>query len=440
MIITRFAPSPTGIMHLGNARTALFSWLFARHNNGKFLLRIEDTDKARSTPENMEIIKNSLNWLGINWDDEIVYQSKRAERHIEIANKLLAEGKAYYCYTSQEELAEIRDKKQKFISKWRDSDETPPECVKPVVRFKTHQNGEVSINDNVQGKVTFACEQLEDMVLLRADGSPTFIIAVVTDDNDMGINHIIRGDDHLTNALKHKLICEALGWNVPEFSHVPMIHGQDGGKLSKRHGAVGVGEYIEMGILPEAMRNYLLRLGWSHGNDEIISTKQAIDWFNLNSIGKSPAKFDINKLISLNSHYIKEKDNSELADLICNDIPEKTRIIKGMDSLKQRANTIKELAESALFYIKRPEPDEKASKILAESVETIKEIAVILEKVIDWNEENIKSAIKEFANDKELKLGKVAQPIRALLTGSTTSPSVFEIMEILGKEESLKRL
>lgn len=441
MITTRFAPSPTGIMHLGNARTALFSWLFARHNNGKFLLRIEDTDRERSTEENIAVIKNSLNWLGINWDDEIVYQSQREGRHREVVNQLLEQGKAYYCYTSQEELAEIREKKIPFTSKWRDSNETPPEGIKPVVRFKTPREGEVSIDDKVQGKYSFACEQLEDMVLLRSDGSPTFIIAVVTDDHDMGVTHIIRGNDHQTNGLKHKLICEALGWEVPEFAHVPMIHGPDGGKLSKRHGAVGVSEYMEMGILPEAMRNYLLRLGWSHGNDEIISTKQAIDWFNLEAVGKSPAKFDIDKLISLNSHYIKEKSNEELADLILRyDIPEKQRIIKGMESLKQRANTLKELEAGAGFYIERPEFDEKALKIIEESSGVINKIAELLEGVDDWTEDNIKLAVKDFAQEENLKLGKVAQPIRAALTGSTVSPSVFEIMEILGKEETLKRM
>ena len=385
-VITRFAPSPTGFLHIGGARTALFNWLFARHNGGKFLLRIEDTDRKRSTEEAIEAIFEGMKWLGLNWDDDVIFQFSNAERHAQMAKKLIDEGKAYYCYASKEELDEMRKKQRadgkttRYDGRWRDRDASEaPEGVAPVVRLKAEQDGETTIKDMVQGEVCVANNQLDDMILLRADGTPTYMLSVVVDDHDMNISHVIRGDDHLTNTFRQIQLYKALGWDTPEFAHIPLIHGADGAKLSKRHGALGAEAYRDMGFLPEAMRNYLLKLGWGHGDDEIISTKQAIEWFDVSGIGKSASRFDMTKLTNLNGVYIRESDNDKLVELIVPRIEKKLEIsidengkshlLKGMNALKERAKTIIELAESAEFYVaKRPlEMNAKALKLLNEN-------------------------------------------------------------------------
>lgn len=446
----RFAPSPTGYLHLGGARTALFNWLYARHHKGKFLLRIEDTDLERSTQENTDLIFNALKWLGIDWDEEPTIQSQRSQRHAEIAQELLAKGYAYRCFCTSEELEEMRASalargcQPRYNNYWRERDiKEAPAGVPYVIRFKTPQPGNVVINDLVQGQVTVDSEVLEDFVILRQDGTPTYMLAVVVDDHDMGITHIIRGDDHLTNAFKQKLVYEAMGWTVPTFAHIPLIHGADGAKLSKRHGAVGVDAYQDMGILPEAMCNYLLRLGWSHGNAEIISKEQAIEWFDVDHIGRSPARFDKEKLLFLNAHYLREADNAWLADQICepddSDVV-RTRFIAGMNNLKQRAKTLVELRHNAAFYRKLPAELSETAKTVIIDHTLIADFKAVLEKQSDFTEVAIHAAAKDFAAEKGMKLVDLAQPLRVLLTGHTVSPSVFEIMAILGKEETFKRL
>ncbi len=449
-IITRFAPSPTGMLHIGSARTALFNWLYARHTGGKFLLRIEDTDKARSTQPAIDAIITSMKWLGLDWDDEIVYQSHRAERHAEVALQLLADGKAYHCYETPEELLQKREaakaegKVYKYDRKWRDAKEKPPAGVKPSIRVKAPLEGETIIRDQVQGTVTIKNSELDDMVLLRSDGTPTYMLAVVVDDHDMAVTHIIRGDDHLTNSARQMIIYEAMGWQLPIFAHIPLIHGPDGAKLSKRHGALGVQEYEKMGYLPEALCNYLLKLGWSHGDDEIISQDQAIKWFDLSGINKAPARLDFDKMKNLNGHYIREADDERLVEMIvpilnkkCGEISPavKEKLKKAMHSLKERAKTILELAESAEFYVMRPAVDEKMED------EKIKGILPILEKITNWTHKEIEVKIKEFLTANNLKPGAVFPGLRTMLTGSHSSAGgIFEIMEILGREESLKRL
>lgn len=458
MVRVRFAPSPTGYLHIGGARTALFNWLFARHHDGKFLLRIEDTDRERSTPEAVDAIIESIHWLGLNWDEEPVFQFARANRHAEIAHKLLREGKAYYCYCSPEELEQMREEAKaknlppRYNGYWRDRDpSTAPANVKPVIRFKAPQEGETTINDHVQGDVTLKNDQLDDMVLLRADGTPTYMLSVVVDDHDMEITHIIRGDDHLTNAFRQYHLYQACGWACPDFAHIPLIHGPDGSKLSKRHGALGAHEYKAMGYLPEAMRNYLLRLGWSHGDDEIISTEQAIEWFNLESIGRSPARLDFMKLAHTNAHYIKIADDERLYYLIEQMLIENTglkphetlkhRVIKGMLGLKERAKTLLELAEGAQFYWKITELDEKAKALITpEAKQHIQMVRNALEQLQDFTHDAIAEAIKTTAEKLDIKLGALAQPLRVVITGRTVSPSLFEVIEVLGKEETLNRL
>lgn len=451
-IITRFAPSPTGFLHIGGARTALFNWLYARRHHGKFLLRIEDTDRTRSTQAAIDAIHDAMHWLGMEPDGEVFYQFARAERHAEVALEMLKRGKAYYCYTSPEELSALRDKATaektsfRFESPWRDADPaTAPKDIKPVVRLKAPRSGTTTIQDQVQGSVTIPADQLEDTVLLRSDGTPTYMLAVVVDDHDMGVTHIIRGDDHLTNAFKQKLIYEAMEWQVPSMSHIPMIHGPDGAKLSKRHGALGVEAYREMGYLPEAIRNYLLRLGWSHGDDEIISTEQAIEWFNLESIGQSPSRFDFNKLESINGHYIRQASPDRLVALIVPMLEKQLggklsethimRLLKGMNGLRERAKTLNELAANATFYVKwsATAQEESAQK-------TLHEMAARLQAQTDWHHDPLMELAKAYAAETGQKLGAVMQPLRIALTGSTTSPSVFEIFEVLGKEETLARL
>jgi glutamyl-tRNA synthetase len=458
-VVTRFAPSPTGYLHIGGARTALFNWLYARHTGGKFLLRIEDTDRARSTQDAVDKIFAGLQWLGLDWDEEPVHQFARAERHAEVARQLLAEGKAYYCYSSQEELDEMRAAQRaagqtvRYDGRWRDRDASEaPEGVPPVVRLKMPQEGETLIADQVQGDVTVANSQLDDMVLLRADGTPTYMLSVVVDDHDMGITHVIRGDDHLTNSFRQLQLYKAMGWDTPTFAHIPLIHGQDGAKLSKRHGALGVEAYRDMGVLPEAMRNYLLRLGWGHGDDEIIPTKQAIDWFDITDVGRSPSRMDMDKLFNLNGHYLREADDERLVTLVADFIVEKhgltvdqrgaELLAQAMKDLKPRAKTLVDMAEGAAFLVRpRPLPvDAKAEKILATGGRDL--LAEVLPSLdtVEWTTSALEAWARDTAEARELKLGKVAQPIRAALSGSTVSPPIFEVMEILGRDESLARI
>ena len=453
----RFAPSPTGYLHIGSARTALFNYLFAKHCGGKYLLRIEDTDRERSTPEAVDAIFSSLDWLGIKADDEPIFQFERASRHAEVAHQLLSDGKAYHCYCSPEELQTMRDEAAakklppRYNGMWRDRDPSmAPAGVKPVIRFKSPQQDSLTIQDKVQGPVTVQNNQLDDMVLLRADGTPTYMLSVVVDDHDMGITHIIRGDDHLTNAFRQHHIYTAMGWNVPEFAHIPLIHGADGAKLSKRHGATSADMYKDLGFLPEAMKNYLLRLGWGHGDDEIISEAQAIEWFSLEGIGRSPARFDMAKLHNLNGHYIRLADDARLVDLIKPLIEkqitrsisanEESHISKGMAGLKERAKTTVELAESAIIYIMPLPHDEKATALL--TPENITHLKNLLPKLqaCDFTHDVLETVLRSAAEEFSIKLGQLAAPLRVAITGKSVSPSLFEVMSILGKQESLKRI
>lgn len=459
-VVTRFAPSPTGFLHLGGAHTALFNWLYARHHGGKFLLRIEDTDRARSTDEAVEAILDGLRWLGLDWDGEAVSQFSRVERHAEVAYRLVEAGTAYRCYCTPEELTAMREEAQakglpsRYDGRWRDRDPSEaPAGVKPTIRLKAPRTGETVIDDLIQGTVRVANDQMDDMVLLRADGTPTYMLAVVVDDHDMEVTHALRGDDHLTNAFRQTQIYNALGWEPPVFAHMPLIHGPDGKKLSKRHGAVAIGSYDDLGFLPEAMRNYLLRLGWGHGDDEIISTEQAIEWFDFKDVVRSPARFDVAKLTNLNGHYIRQAENKWLTDLVLPRLREKldpeidkdaeARILAGMSGLKERAKTLVELAESAAFYArKRPLAlNDKAAKLLDEDARKIlAQLRQAFAAVSDWNAETLETLTRELAEREQIKLGKVAQPIRAALTGSTVSPPVFAVMEVLGSSETLGRL
>ncbi len=458
-VVTRFAPSPTGYLHIGGARTALFNYLYAKHTGGKFLLRVEDTDRARSTQGAIDAILEGLKWIGLPWDDEVVFQTSRADKHRAAVDRLLAAGKAYYCYCTPEELTAMReDQKARGLSvrydgRWRDRDakDFPPD-IKPSVRFKAPQDGETVIEDLVQGPVTVSNAQLDDMVLLRSDGSPTYMLSVVVDDIDMGITHIIRGDDHLNNAFRQIQLIHALGGETPVYAHIPLIHGADGAKMSKRHGALGVEAYRDMGFLPEALRNYLLRLGWGHGDDEIISDSQAIEWFDIKDVGRAPSRFDVDKLTNLNGHYIRETTDKRLTELTIPLLEKKlgkslnaeevARFTGGLPGLKTRAKTINDLSESALFYVHpRPLPmDDKARKVLADDGGEILQAATeALDKAADWTADGLDAWARDFADQTGLKLGKVAQPLRAALCGSTISPSIFEVMEVLGKEESLAR-
>jgi glutamyl-tRNA synthetase len=459
-VVVRFAPSPTGFLHIGGARTALFNWLYARNQGGKFLLRIEDTDRERSTKEAIDAILDGLEWLGLEWDDHEYYQFSRAKRHKEVAESLVKAGKAYYCYASKEELEVMREMATaakmpfRYDGRWRDRPASDaPKGIKPVIRLKAPTEGETVLEDKVQGRVVVPNKDLDDMVLLRSDGTPTYMLAAVVDDHDMGITHVIRGDDHLTNASRQILLFQAMNWDVPVFAHIPLIHGPDGAKLSKRHGALGVDAYRDMGYLPEAMRNYLLRLGWSHGDDEIINTEQAVKWFNLESIGRSPSRFDFKKLESLNSHYIRECDDQRLMSNI-KPILEKhvgkllsvealSRISKLMGEFKSRAKTLPELAESLLFlvYDKPLRYQEKAHEILKnDGVLLLKKIIDELERVENFEHDNLEIVFKAYCEKNGLKLGAVMGVLRAAITGSTMSPSMFHLIAVLGKEETFKRL
>ena len=457
-IVTRFAPSPTGFLHIGGARTALFNWLYSRRHNGVFRLRIEDTDRQRSTKEAIDAIVEGLQWLGLNWDDEIVYQFARAERHAEVAKQLLAQGRAYHCYASPEELEEMRETQRaagkpiRYDGRWRDrppSDRRPN--VPPVIRIKGPQSGETIIHDQVQGDVRFSNEVLDDFILLRSDGTPTYMLSVVVDDFDMGVTHIIRGDDHLTNAARQRQIIDAMGWPAPTYAHLPLLHGEDGQKLSKRHGALGIHEYKDLGYLPDAMRNYLLRLGWSHGDDETISTAQAIAWFNLESVGRSPARIDFKKLDNLNGHYMRQASDEALADAtipllrarghaIDGDV--RAKLIAAMPGLKERAKTLVELADGAYFLLAtRPLAlDDKAQKLLTPEARAILKRLLQVFQEAPWEAPALDAAARNFAEHNGLKLGSVAQPLRAALTGRSTSPGIFDVLAVLGRAESLARI
>lgn len=461
-IITRFAPSPTGYLHIGGGRTALFNWLFSKHYKGTFLLRIEDTDRHRSTKDAVDAILDGLKWLGLDWDGEPVFQFARMNRHAEVAHELVAQGKAYYCYCTPDELEIMRQeqiaagKHAKYDGRWRDRDpKEAPAGVKPAIRIKApaNRNDDMLVSDAVQGDVRVPYTQLDDMIILRSDGTPTYMLSVVVDDHDMGITHVIRGDDHLTNTFRQRMIYDAMGWNVPLFAHIPLIHGPDGAKLSKRHGAVGIGAYREMGYLPEAMRNYLLRLGWGHGDTDIVSTEEATDLFTLDGIGQSPSRMDFAKLAHVNAHYMRECDDDRLISLTLPFIVQKLgrpvdnvglqRLKAGLRDLKERAQTMIELADVSMLYVRhRPMPlDENATKTLdATARSLLKDVRSTLANISMFTAVNIEQALKEFAAQKDLKLGKVAMPLRAAITGTTNSPSIFHVAEILGKDETLARL
>jgi len=453
-IVTRFAPSPTGFLHIGGARTALFNWLFARHHGGKFLLRIEDTDKARSTKEAIDAILDGMRWLGLDWDGHEYYQSQFWSRHAEIAYKMLDRGHAYRCYMTQEELAAEREKAQaerrpfRIHSPWRDRTDGNPDAPF-VIRLKAPQEGETVIEDRVQGRVAVQNVEIDDFVLLRSDGSPTYMLAVVVDDHDMGVTHVIRGDDHLNNAFRQLAIIRAMGWPEPIYAHVPLIHGPDGAKLSKRHGALGVDAYRdELGLLPEAVSNYLLRLGWGHGDDEIISREQALEWFDLDHVGKSPSRFDFKKLENLNGHYMREADDSRLAQLVAPRLgaltsDQRELLVQAMPELKSRAQTLIQLADAARFlFDKRPlDIDDSAKALLtSEARQLLKASHGALAGLANWDHDTLEACIREVAESEGVKLGKLAQPLRAALTGRSTSPGIFDVLALLGQGESLNRI
>ena len=469
--VTRFAPSPTGMLHIGGARTALFNYLLAKHHNGTFCLRIEDTDKARSTLENRDAIINSLRWLDINWDGDIIFQSKRINRHKEIAMELLKAGKAYYCFTAQEEINQMREKaiqeKKHFIfhSPWRDTrPENYPKDVKPVIRLKTTSVGQTIVKDLLQGDVVTENDHLDDMILLRADGTPTYMLAVVVDDHDMGVTHIIRGDDHLNNAARQQLIYYALDWQIPQMVHIPLIHSEDGIKLSKRTNAMSIKEYCDMGYLPHGLCNYLLRLGWSHGDDEFITRKQAIELFDINGLSKSPARLDLKKMNHVNAHYLRQMEGRDLLEKIMslsakrnnsdndaayqNDMSflsaeSRQNILKGMDSIKARSELIRDACDLAMLYqidIPIIVPDELLQKLDANDRIIVDAVVQKLQNTENITEDNIKTICKEIADEHNIQLGAIMKPIRILMTGQEKSPSIFELIAIIGKKASLERL
>jgi glutamyl-tRNA synthetase len=449
-------------MHIGTGYIALYNWLFAKKHNGKFHIRIEDTDRARHSEEAVLAILNGMKWLEFDWDGDVISQFEQRNRHVEVANMLLEKGMAYKCYCSAEELQEMREKAKKegrssfYDRRWRDKEEKDaPKDIDPVVRIKAPLEGESIIKDHVQGEVKVKNETLDDFIILRSDQTPTYMLSVVVDDHDMGITHVIRGDDHLNNAFRQNIIYEAMGWNVPTYAHVPLIHGPDGSKLSKRHGSTSVEEYKDMGYLPEAMRNYLLRLGWSHGDDEIISTKQAIEWFDLDHIGKAPARFDFAKLDNLNTHYISEAKDSDLIDKIAPILLERhdlsiennetalKRLNEGMEELKGRAKNLLQLAQESSFYCKEVpfEFDEKAYNQITSNMDILEFLLTAFNEVDELTSELVENICKEIAEThREGKLGKVAMPLRAALTGTTVSPSIFNAASILGHKEVIDRL
>ncbi|MFG1419634.1 glutamate--tRNA ligase [Xanthobacter sp. V0B-10] len=463
-IVTRFAPSPTGFLHIGGARTALFNWLYAKAKGGRMLLRIEDTDRQRSTKEAIDAILEGLSWLGITWDGDPIYQFARAERHRQAVEDMLAQGNAYRCYASAEELEEMRElarnegRPPRYDGRWRDRD--PSEAPKdraPVIRLKAPREGETVIEDMVQGTVTFPNKDLDDLVLLRSDGTPTYMLAVVVDDHDMGVTNIIRGDDHLTNAARQTQIYRALGWEVPRMAHIPLIHGPDGAKLSKRHGALGVDAYRDMGYLPAALRNYLVRLGWSHGDQEVFSTEEMVRYFDLDKVGRSAARFDFQKLESLNGQYMRASSEAELlaaVEALVPHLPDAARrlarmtperraqLAAAMPGLKERAKTLVELLDNAEFiFAERPLPmEEKAGALLTEEGRAHLGRLVPLLEAAEWSAAATEAVVRAYAEQAGVKLGAVAQPLRAALTGKTTSPPVFDVLAVLGRDESLARL
>jgi glutamyl-tRNA synthetase len=458
-VVTRFAPSPTGYLHIGGARTALFNYLYAKHTGGNFLLRIEDTDRTRSTQDAINAILEGMKWIGLPWDGEVIFQTSYVDRHRAAVDRLLTAGAAYHCYCTPEELTAMREEQKakglsiRYDGRWRERDpRDAPAGINPSIRFKAPLDGETVIDDLVQGSITVSNAQLDDMILLRSDGTPTYMLSVVVDDIEMGITHIIRGDDHLNNAFRQVQLIHGLGGEAPAYAHIPLIHGSDGTKMSKRHGALGIEAYRDMGFLPEALRNYLLRLGWGHGDDEIISDTQAVKWFDIKDVRRAPSRFDINKLTNLNGHYMREATSEYLVELITpslQDVRGKNlepadiaRLVHGLPGLKTRAKTINELSESALFYVHpRPLPlDDKARKVLSDGGDEIVQVALqALELMSDWTSSNLDAWARSFAEEAGLKLGKVAQPLRVALCGSTVSPPIFEVMEVLGKEESIAR-
>src|SRR5580693_8408675 len=464
-VVTRFAPSPTGFLHIGGARTALFNWLYARGRNGKMLLRIEDTDRERSTQAAIDAILDGLNWLGIGWDGEVVYQFARAARHREVVEQLLATGNAYRCYASPEELKDMREAARRegrsklYDGRWRDRDAgDAPGDVKPAIRLKAPLTGETIIEDQVQGRVVWQNENLDDLVLLRSDGTPTYMLAVVVDDHDMDVSHIIRGDDHLTNAARQTQIYQALGWGVPMMAHIPLIHGPDGAKLSKRHGALGVDAYRAMGYLPVALRNYLARLGWSHADKEFFSTEELIDAFDLGAIGRSPARFDFAKLENVNGHYMRATGDDELFGALIDALPylpggpevaakldeqKRAQLRAAIPGLKERAKTLVELLDGAGFlFATRPlNMDAKAEEILARAGRLhLKNLLPRLTALTEWTAASTEAVVRAYAEEEGAKLGIVAQPLRAALTGRSTSPGIFDVLAVLGREESLGRI
>ncbi|MEP9388090.1 glutamate--tRNA ligase [Mesorhizobium sp. KR9-304] len=465
-VVTRFAPSPTGYLHIGGARTALFNWLYARHTKGTMLLRIEDTDRERSTEAATAAILDGLSWLGLHWEGEPVSQFARGERHREVAEELVRLGKAYYCYASQEELAEMREKARaegrppRYDGRWRDRDASEaPVGVKPVIRIKAPRDGETTVRDRVQGDVKFPNKDLDDFIILRSDGVPTYMHAVVVDDHDMGVTHIIRGDDHLTNAARQQIIYDAMSWDIPVMAHIPLIHGADGAKLSKRHGALGVDAYRAMGYLPAALRNYLARLGWSHGDDEVMNLDDMIRWFEIEDVNKGAARFDFAKLEALNGVHMRKMDDAELLDIFIRTLPylengktiadrlddtRKAQLLAAMPGLKERAKTLVELADGAGFlFAERPLTiDEKAKVLLGDPQREVLRgaLATLRNLQGEWTAASTEAEIRTFAEEKSLKLGAVAQPLRAALTGKTTSPGVFDVLAVLGRHESLERI
>ena len=460
-IVTRFAPSPTGNLHIGSARTALFNWLFAKNTKGKFLLRIEDTDKIRSTKESINKILDGLKWLDINWDDKIVYQSLNQQRHRQVAEDLLEKGLAYKCFCSEDDLKKMREEAKilkkpfRYNRTWRDKDaKDAPKDINPVIRIKAPIEGESIIDDIIQGSITVSNEEMDDFIIMRSDGTPTYMLSVVVDDYDMNVTHIVRGHDHLTNTFRQNIIYKSMGWDAPKTAHIPLIHGSDGSKMSKRHGAIDVEEYKNNGILPDALINYMLRLGWSHGDDEIISLKNAIKWFKLEKIGKSPAKFDNDKLISVNSHYIKELDNNKIIVFLKTYYEKKykikfdkdstERLNLGLEDIKSRSRDLIQLAEMSLFYCSKfpISISKKADKYIKKVDKNIFKDLLEALKVIENNftKQEIEKIIANFLSKKGLKLSDIIQYIRAMITGLDVSPRIYDIMEILGFVEIKKRI
>ncbi|NNM72524.1 glutamate--tRNA ligase [Enterovirga aerilata] len=464
-VVTRFAPSPTGFLHIGGARTALFNWLYARRFGGKMLLRIEDTDRERSTEAAIRAIIDGLSWLGLSWDGEVVYQFARAARHREVAESMLASGRAYRCFATQAELEEMRETARRegrplrYDGRWRDRDPaSAPADAKPVIRLRAPIEGETVVEDHVQGRVVWQNKDLDDLVLLRSDGTPTYMLAVVVDDHDMGVTHVIRGDDHLTNAARQTQIYQAMGWAVPQWAHIPLIHGPDGAKLSKRHGALGIDAYRDLGFLPVALRNYLVRLGWSHGNQEIFSDEEMVAAFDLGQIGRSPARFDFAKLENLNGHYMRQASNAELVQRLEDLLPSlgparglpprfapevRAKLEAAMDGLKERAKTLVELLDAA-YYLYAAAPltlDAKASALLDDAARArLAALRPRLAAAAEWSQARLEEVVRAFAEETGCKLGQVAQPLRAALTGRSTSPGLFDVMAVLGREECLARL